>query len=245
MSLKTLNSLIALAAVCLFAACDKEDFPEADFGEPVTISITADGFISGTPDTRASESGYATSFVSGDKIGILVITADNNIVENNIPYRYNGTVWAPDGANTIHRYASGTTYLAYYPYSSAMNGKKTATEILAAFTPNIDQSAYAGYTASDLMTGTGTVSSTTLNITLKHALALVEIRLNAASPTQTTFSINGNDVKPYTFATGVYRYLAKPGEAAVSGTYLSVGKNIQYSQTFTIEGGKYTRLNVN
>jgi hypothetical protein len=194
---------------------------------------------------RALESGYTTSFISGDKIGILVITADNNIVENNISYRYNGTAWAPDGAQTIHRYASGTTYLAYYPYSSAMNGKKTAAEILAAFTPNIDQSAYAGYSASDLMMGTGTVSSATLNITLKHALALVEIHLNATSPTQPTFSIGGNDVKPFPFATGVYRYLAKPGGTTVSGTYTSAGKNIQYSQTFTIEGGKYTRLNVN
>jgi hypothetical protein len=234
-----------MATVCLFVSCDKEDLTEAHFGEPVTISVTANGFISGTPDTRASESGYVTSFVNGDKIGILVITADNNIVENNIPYRYNETAWAPDGVNTIHRYAPGTTYLAYYPYSSTMNGKKTATEILAAFTPNIDQSTYAGYTASDLMTGTGTVSSNTLNITLVHAMAMIEIRLNATSPTQPTFSIGGNDIKPYSFATSVYRYLAKSGETTVKGTYISGGKNIQYSQTFTIEGGKYTRLNVN
>jgi hypothetical protein len=244
-SLKTLKTLITSAAVCLFSACDTDDFSEAYFGEPVTISITADGFISGTPDTRASESGYTTSFVDGDKIGILVITADNNIVENNFPYRYNGTAWVPDGANTIHRYAPGTTYLAYYPYSSTMNGKKTTAEILTVFTPTLDQSTYAGYTASDLMTGTGTVSSTNLNITLKHALALIEVRLNATSPTQPAFSIGGNEVKPYPFATSVYRYLAKPGETTVRGTYTSSGKAIQYSQTFTIEGGKYTRLTVN
>jgi hypothetical protein len=245
MSLKTLKSLIALATVCLFVACDREDLAEAYFDEPVTISITADGFTSGTPDTRASENGYATTFTNGDKIGILVIAANGSIVEDNIPYRYNGTVWAPDGVQTIHRYPAGTTYLAYYPYSSAMNGKKTATEILTAFTPNSDQSVYAGYTASDLMTGTGTVSSTSLNITLKHALAMVEIHLNATSVTQPTFSIGGNSVKPYSITTGVYRYLVKPGETIVSGTYKVGSKVIRYSQTVTIEGGKYARLDVN
>jgi hypothetical protein len=247
-ALKTLR-IIAVAAVCLFTGCDKEDFTEACFSEQVTISITANGFDSGAPETRASENGYVTSFVSGDKIGILVITADGNIVENNIPYRYNGTVWTPDGANTIHRYSSGTTYLAYYPYSSTMNGKKTAAEIIAAFTPNGDQSVYAGYTASDLMTGTGTVSSATLNITLTHALALVEIHLKkekeSASLTQPAFSIGGSSVKPYAIATGVYRYLVKPGETTIGGTYIIGGKTIRYSQTVTMESGKYTRLDVN
>jgi hypothetical protein len=243
--LRSLKSLIALATISLFVSCDKEDFSEAYYDEPVTISITADGFTSGTPETRASESGYATTFVSGDKIGILVLTADGNIVEDNIPYRYNGTAWAPDGAQTIHRYPAGTTYLAYYPYSSAMNGKKTAAEILAAFTPNLDQSVYAGYTASDLMTGTGTISSTTLNITLKHALAMVEIHLNATSATQPTFSIDDSSVKPYLITTGVYRYLVKPGETTVSGTYKVGSKIIRYSQKITAESGKYTRLDVN
>jgi hypothetical protein len=244
-SLRTLKTLRIIASVCLFVACDREDFPEAYLDEPVTLSVTANGFTSGTPDTRASESGYVTTFVSGDKIGILVIAADGNIVEDNIPYRYSGTVWAPDGVNTVHRYSSGTTYLAYYPYSSAMNGKKTIAEILTAFTPNSDQSVYAGYTASDLMTGTGTVSSTTLNITLKHALSLVEIHLNATSASQPTFLIGGNSVKPYSIATGVYRYLVKPGETTVSGTYKVGTKVIQYSQPITIEGGKYARLDVN
>jgi hypothetical protein len=95
------------------------------------------------------------------------------------------------------------------------------------------------------MTGTGTVSSTTLNVTLKHALAMVDIRLNAASVTQPTFSIGGNSVKPYPFATGVYRYLVKPGETTVSGTYKVGSKVIRYSQTVTIESGKYARLDVN
>ncbi|GHT16292.1 hypothetical protein FACS189426_24200 [Bacteroidia bacterium] len=232
---------MVLMAVCLFAGCSEDDNLPNGTGEALTIQVSVQGFTSGSPETRTTDAGYTTSFATGDQIGITVIQ-DGVIRENNIPYEYGGTSWNPVAAPAgIY---TGVTYLIYYPYSAAMNGKTSVAEIVAAFTPKTDQSAPADYAASDLLTGTSSLSGgSILSTTLTHALALVEVSL-PASATSVTLSVGGASVTPY-FDGNVYRYLSKPvGTTTVSGGYTSFGTQKGYSKSVALAAGKYARLNV-
>jgi formylglycine-generating enzyme required for sulfatase activity len=231
--------IIPLIMVQTNSCTQDDELPQTGIG--LQLNVTAQGFASGNPETRASESGYVTTFTSGDKIGVTVISSANAILQDNIPCTYNGTAWTPDGSAAIYN-QSGATYLAYYPYSAAMDDKKTAAEILAAFTPKADQSAYTDYTASDLMTGAGTVSGTMLTIGLTHALALIEVSLPATA-TAVTLKAGTTDVTPYKNGAG-YRYIAKPQTGVtLSGGYTWFGETLTWQKTgVALTAGKYTKI---
>ncbi|GHU66985.1 hypothetical protein FACS189413_00940 [Bacteroidia bacterium] len=244
-NLRNLKSLISLTSLILFlGACSQDDELGRDAQLRVsTINITAADFASDNPETRASESGYVTTFTSGDKIGITVLSSANAILQDNIPCTYNGTAWTPDGAATITD-VTGGAYLAYYPYSATMSGKKTADEIRDAFTPKADQSAYTDYTSSDLMTGTGAVSATTLTIGLTHALALIEVSLPATA-TAATLKAGTTAVTPCKIGDS-YRYIAKPQTGVtLSGGYTYLGATLVWEKTgVALTVGKYTKIGV-
>lgn len=132
------------------------------------------------------EEGYKTVFKGGEQIGITAIK-NGSIYNgmNNIPFTYDATTdsWTPSN-NTLPQlyYYSGLTYIAYYPYDAAMSNKKSEQEIVDAFTPQTDQSTYASYTASDLMTATGTTTGSsgayTISFDLKHRMAMVEVSIH-------------------------------------------------------------------
>ncbi|GHV30350.1 hypothetical protein FACS1894177_02770 [Bacteroidia bacterium] len=233
---------MALASIAILASCAQDGEPFIPTGDALQINVSMTGFTSGSPETRTTDAGYTTSFAPGDQIGITVIQ-DGVIRENNIPYVYGGSSWNPI-ADPAYPYTGGTvTYLVYYPYSAAMNGKTSAADIVAAFTPKTDQSAQADYAASDLLTGTGSLSGSILSTTLTHALALVEVSL-PASATSVTLSVGGASVTPYVDG-NVYRYLSKPvGTTTVSGGYTSFGTQKGYSKSVALAAGKYARLNV-
>ncbi|GHU58252.1 hypothetical protein FACS189411_13340 [Bacteroidia bacterium] len=233
---------MALASIAILASCAQDGEPFIPTGDALQINVSMTGFTSGSPETRTSDAGYTTSFAPGDQIGITVIQ-DGVIRENNIPYEYGGTSWNPV-ADPAYPYTGGTvTYLVYYPYKVEMNGKTSAADIVAAFTPKTDQSAQADYAASDLLTGTGSLSGSILTTTLTHALALVEVSL-PASATSVTLSVGGASVTPYVDG-NVYRYLSKPvGTTTVSGGYTSFGTQKGYSKSVALAAGKYARLNV-
>ncbi|GHT32207.1 hypothetical protein AGMMS49574_15280 [Bacteroidia bacterium] len=200
------------------------------------------GFTSGSPETRTTDAGYTTSFATGDSIGITVIQ-DGVIKEDNIPYKYNGTNWNPVAAPADIYTAGIVTYLVYYPYSAAMNGKTSGADIVAAFTPKTNQSAPADYAASDLLTGTGSLVGSTLTATLTHALALVEVSLPAGASAP-TLKINGGGV--LTPSTTTFRYIAAPATGAtLSGSYTHSGKTFNWSKTgVNLEAGKYAQVNI-
>jgi hypothetical protein len=235
--LNPLIMLIMTPAVWLFSSCSQDDDVETLHATPLQINVTAQGFSSDNPETRATESGYTTTFSSGDKIGITVISSANAILQNNIPCTYNGSAWTPDNNATITR-VPDATYLAYYPYSTTMNSKRTAAEILAAFTPKTDQSSYANYTASDLMTGTGTVSGTTLTIRLAHALGLIEV----LPPTGAT-SVTINVGSPYKIDNS-YRLIRKPGIYNLRGSYIYSDKTQEWGIYATLTAGKYAKISM-
>lgn len=59
------------------------------------------------------------------------------MVFNNLEYKYNNGTW--EAVGDICYAQANMTYIAYYPYSTTMNGKKSEAEILNAFTVPTDQ----------------------------------------------------------------------------------------------------------
>ena len=240
--------MIIVATVALFTSCQYDDFPDRTVGHDGTleINITAEQFASGNIETRASDISYATKFTSGDRIGITVVKDGTTILEDNIPYEYDGSAWNPV-ANVVHLYpGTNISHLVYYPYDANMNGKTTAAAIVAAFTPKTDQSNPSDYTASDLMTGTGTLSGTTLTVTLTHALSLIELNF-PSGVSSVMLDIDGSaTLKPHSFE-GAFRYIAKPQDNPVelTGSYLAGSETMLWQlASVMLTAGKYIKINV-
>lgn len=179
---------IIVIFLCLFTilhacTCELTDTCEVLDDALLTVVATSEAFkpVEGTA-TRASENFYKTEFINGDQIGITAMK-DGKIVDgvNNICFTYNASTanWtAATGSPSLYYYQD-VTYLAYYPYDVGMSDKMSEQAIIDAFTPQADQSTYANYTKSDLMTGTGSVSvingKSVLTFQLAHRMSLLVI----------------------------------------------------------------------
>ena len=234
--------IIWMAAVV--SSCLKEDPTER--GDALQISVTAVGFTFGNPETRAINTGYATTLSTGDRIGITVVRDGTTILENNIPYVYSGSAWDPVTSACVHFFPdTNISYFAYYPYSTSMDGKLIA-DIIADFNPKTDQSNQNDYDASDLMTGMGVLSGATLTFKLTHALSLIELNFPAGTSSVVFDIEGGTSLKPYSF-NGLFRYIAKsqsrPVKLTGSCTVGSEKKNWQ-SPDVTLTAGEICRINV-
>lgn len=164
-----------------------------------------------TPGTRAVERGYGTEFTKGDRIGLYVVEkdaakpgADRTFLHENLCLTHDGKGWTlPDGKELTHQPPTGgeVLYFAYYPYQDNMEGKvfiealdeygNVTTEarwffgpLIDDWTPAADQRTYEAYTASDLMTAKGKVTTRTddtdgsvLSFEMEHQMALTIIRV--------------------------------------------------------------------
>lgn len=267
--------LVLLSAVSL-CSCSNDDEPvtTATDGTTLTVTARADGFAStdGTPQTRASENDYTTTFTNGDQIGVFAVKGGNVISDcKNVQLTYDGEKW---NGNVIYKYADAT-YFAYYPYTADMDDKTSVDKIVEAFNTTVsgttDQSTYANYTACDLMTASGdaaSVSGKSLSFTFSHAMSLIEISLPvqkyktseaadayeySAPVFNPTFSLAPNSgsattITPYYMGNGIYRYIVPAGAsgATVSGAFNTAdGKTIEYSKSsLPLSAGNYKRLNV-
>lgn len=258
-------SLLFLLCTSVLCGCanDDEQILSTD-GSTLTVHATANGFASADGvNTRASESGYTTTFTEGDQIGVFAVK-DGRAIEacKNVQLTYNGRGWEGDAVY----YYTGAEYFAYYPYDENMRDKTSVEEIVAAFTPQPDQSTNENYTKSDLMTADGVYpSDKTLNFHFEHKMSLIEISLPVqkyitpapdkyeySSPViGATFSIASGSgqqsITPYKMGGGVYRYIV-PAEVShtVGGEFQTGdGKTIEYSKAgFSLSAGNYKRLNV-
>ena len=240
--------LIFIAGIgAVLSSCRKDAVPDpAGRDHTLRINVTADGFTYGNTGTKAFNTGYATTLSTGDRIGITVIKDGATILENNIPYEYDGSVWVQ--VNSAVHYFSGTNidYIVYYPYSPVMDGKMMSAEIVANFSPQTDQSAQSAYDASDLMTGTGVLNGMTLSVTLTHALSLIELNF-PAGVTFVQFEIEGGTtLKPFFFE-GAYRYIAglQNSPVVLTGSYTVGGENKNWQlANVTLAEGKTCRINI-
>lgn len=254
------NSFITIALSFLMAACTAEEATTPqEQGVPLSITVSAEGFVPTNNVTRATDKEYATNFVSGDQIGVFAISEEGVVLDANVPYQCNGTTWAPvDADNAIHQYHyAGVTYFAYYPYSSAMDNAVNEAGIISSFTPKTDQSTQTAYSASDLMTGTGTVANEKLNVSLSHKMSLIVIRPEGdkyiagdyeyrSLYTTITAQQVGNVTAGYEPGDGTIRYLIPANTSAnISIEYTTMETaSPAYSTVLNPTAGKYYKYNI-
>lgn len=264
---------LACALILMLAACTSDaldELPPAGTdpdARPLTITVS-DGGMYATGQTRAQERGYSTVFTEGDCIGLYVVK-DGTLEVKNLCLTLQGGKWTlPAGASQL-LYSPDKSYHAYYPYQndSDMNGKVLPGDedffksVVQLWCVNPDQSTYAQYTASDLMTARGVYNNHTLSFAMEHRMSLLILQVPATKYTYTE-KIYGQEIsKSY------YRYTAVISENSYwqetpctarllvntkSPTILDPGPyeyyyngnretfNFNYSSQLNLQPGKYT-----
>ncbi|WP_455635845.1 fimbrillin family protein [Parabacteroides sp.] len=184
-----ISLLLSLCAAFLCGCTDDDDPIAVTDGTTLTIHATANGFTSTDGvNTRAAESGYATTFTTGDAIGVFAVKNNQIIADcKNVKCTYSADgSWTADASAPVYYYTDAQ-YFAYYPYKSELSAENITdvSGIVDYFNKNIatDQGTYAKYTACDLMTATATVSTATsggnksLSFSFAHQMSLIEISL--------------------------------------------------------------------
>lgn len=270
---------ILVATLCMFAACTQDELaePTLDARCPLSITVAGAGYVPGSgitpasvdaPSTRATENGYATEFTAGDACGLFIVQNGTVVTANvKLSATDNGTDDIAWKSEETLWYEPGGVYYLYYPWQEAPQGAPgegdavTATNdadffsaMITAWHPTDDQSEYAAYTASDLMTAQAEadVSASdvaTLSFTMVHRMALVVVKMPVSENTEPAVVLSAQfdeNARPYAFSDGVYRYLVNPA----SGTKL-VGYYDNGTREFVIEiaadyltGGSYKTYNV-
>lgn len=172
---------ILLLAVIMMASCSPDDTytdnltTKPGAAKPLCISVNRMDFLSDSKDTETRtthDDAFAASFKNDDRIGIIGISG-STVVFNNFEYKYNNGAWTAVNSNNICYAQANTTYIAYYPYSTAMNGTKSETAILDAFTVPTDQRSQKD--ENDLMAATIKVTTiqSQLTFSMKHLLCLL------------------------------------------------------------------------
>ena len=168
--------LYTALGVCLFSACRQEEFGEAGIATDAAglrLTVSASDFVpADSAATRAFDDESVTTFENGDKVGVIVLDGSGQLVDDNLPYTFDGTNWNADGTALYYDpvVMKGYTYLVYYPYTASANGMRTVEELKQIIIPQTDQSSEDAYRQSDLMVGTGTVAPE-INATLSHVYA--------------------------------------------------------------------------
>lgn len=260
--MKLIFNILCFWLAIYLVACTPEE--NNSVSTPFSLQVEAEGFSSADEtNTRASESGYGTAFSNGDKIGLIVLSAEGKLIDgmNNICYEYNGSNWVNSSSTPVYYY-SNATYLAYYPYNASMDGLASKDAIFAAFTPKEAQSDYAnGYTQSDLMITTGTpdLTTKTLKFSFTHLMAMLEFQFtqNLDGTASTVLLETGSTLTAtsggvdYQFCEltteKCYRLLLKPSVTVDLNLNYTIGKKTySYSETGVTmpAAGKYLRYNL-
>ena len=256
MKTQGIYTLLQVALILLLAACTREEFPAIQNKvQQLTISITDGGYASVVDNktTRAVENVYTTAFTEGDACGLYVVRGTQTLYSNVklIAERDADTgdlVWKSENTTPLMGGLSDEHYYLYYPYQADMSGK-TATltgsaltdaeffaPLIASWQPQKDQSTYANYTKSDLMTAKGTAAKGTnntlrLSFSMTHRMALAVIEMPATvyeftnTPAIPAYTVRiparfQTENLPYALPGGVYRYVVHPANATkLIGSY--------------------------
>ena len=205
---------LACALILMLAACTSDaldELPPAGTdpdARPLTITVS-DGGMYATGQTRAQERGYSTVFTEGDRIGLYVVK-DGTLEVKNLCLTLQGGKWTLPAGTSQLLYSPDKSYHAYYPYrkDGDLNGKVLPGDedffksVVQLWVVNPDQSTYAQYTASDLMTARGVYNNHTLSFAMEHRMSLLILQVPATKYTYTE-KIDGQEIsKSY------YRYTA-------------------------------------
>lgn len=197
--------LLVLGGVALFS-CVKDDIAgdEKVTGANGDISFEI-GFA---PQMRVSTAAdFTAAWEDGDEIGVFAVTHGTSLSEtasanyiNNVKLTYDGTSWTQ--ATPLYWPGGGAEldFYAYYPYDASATDPTAIT-----FNVKADQSGMTdgkpNYHLSDLLTaksdnsGDGWAKGSTVNLTFKHALAMVQMtiddRVGALNISKTTVKLRG------------------------------------------------------
>ena len=246
-----IHTLGAVALPLLLVSCQQEELPGmngASDTTPLSITVTDGGYALTTSAdgsqkaaTRATEDGYRTEFTDDDACGLYLVR-NGAIVYDNVKLSAtagtNGSLtWQPEAGVTLAGGMAGEHYFLYYPYLANMTDKVTASAtLISGWQPAADQSTYAAYTASDLMTATGTAvrtnGSISLSFSMTHRMAMAVIEMP-----KTVYKFNDNSIPDYVIATtadfgdnakpcrmadGTYRYIVNSASGTatnITGSY--------------------------
>lgn len=275
--MKTVKNILTLAASALLLfSCTQEDLVDpgrdAETGSLLTVTVSDAGYASAdsVPETKASDTGYQTTFESGDAIGVYVVEG-GEISQPNVKLTYNGSAWEGD----LRLGKEGAKYFAYYPYNESIQETEltaTASDADGFFTTYLeninlstDQSDQSKYSSADIMTATGTPAGESISFKMVHRMALVVIELPTKADVVTEYSLNTDanykwnvvtssstnitepsftGFKPFT-VDGKYRYLVKPGTANLGGSFKVDGtvKNYSFNPS-SVTSGQYKTYQV-
>lgn len=241
------------AALLMLGGCAKDDVSAVQEARRLSISVTDGGYapasgavLDGAPATRTVENGYATAFTAGDACGLYMVRGAQVVYDNLKLTAYadaagSGLLWGTGTGAVIDAGQSDELYYLYYPYQKDMSGKTASLTgvamtdaeffkpLIDGWQPADDQSTHAAYTASDLMTATGTASTGTggslrLTFSMAHRMALAVLDMpetvykftDSRVPDYTSFSraTFSTSVKSLNMYDGTYRHLVNPGSAS-------------------------------
>lgn len=268
-------SVILLLAVFV-TACNQNEEPDntpIPAGNELSVAVTADDFQAADAETRATETGYKTTFVEGDKIGVYVIAKDGKVlVKNRVLTRDVEGIW---GGNKLYYYKDAASYIAYYPYTENLTTQNIGSEedIVSYFTSklNEEQGSKDAYYACDVLTAP--VDAATLSdggqvtFNFAHKLSMIEVKVpvreyvtggdNTAAgyyeynvPVSLELTIGGEVYTPYAIDKGVYRCIVAPTAAdatlKVEGQFYDGDAPVTFSKdAITLAAGNYKSLKVN
>ena len=205
---------LACALILMLAACTSDaldELPPAGTdpdARPLTITVS-DGGMYATGQTRAQERGYRTVFTEGDRIGLYVVK-DGTLEVENLCLTLQGGKWTLPAGTSQLLYSPDRSYHAYYPYRDdrdliggvSPGDKDFFKTVVNYWLVETDQSTYAQYTASDLMTARGVYSNHTLSFAMEHRMSLFILQVPVTKYTYIE-KIDGQEIsKSY------YRYTA-------------------------------------
>lgn len=228
-----------LLAVCLLSACYTDDYEytagTSDESGLLSLTVSANDFaITGETSTRAADNGNTTTFENGDRVGLIVLNKHNNIIADNLPYKFDGSNWNFDSDNSGDKQPafydpSMNTCIVYYPYNAAAD--RTASvdvlKALSAFAHQADQSTEDAYRQSDLMVwhySGAPMKQITAKLEHVHSSFSLDVKAqrtlatgDAVSYTSPTledvifYDKDGRLLSPYCAEDGSYRYILPDG----------------------------------
>lgn len=257
---------ILLAAIAVLTSCNEDvmiDNPVPfDNNTPCDeLVVEIDGDNSQRAQTRVAYSGWATSFETGDQIGIYCWNG-TSVVASNVPFtkQSNGT-WTT-ATNTRVPYNASYTYFCYFPYNASHGytpgtsgnaDTRFATFITDASNKfwKADQSTKANYDASNLMMAQGTHvgSGNKVNFAMDHKRGLAVFTGDAADATFTGnipylmsgkkyFHMKPSTTTSFTDDEGTYSL------SAASGKYVSHSISSNYVDFGLPSGTKWAKGNI-
>ena len=259
MKTKHFISFITLASAFISTSC-LEDAMEArpHSSQSLNIMVKEANFNL----TRATYSGFSTTFVSGDKIGLYVVNG-SSVVNANAQYTYNGSEWSTP---SDIEYNDSYTYYAYYPYTASpytpdftQSGVDNIFSLFLNDASNkfhaIDQSTNAKYTACDLMIAQGTLAGeNTVTFSMYHKKGLAVFKGAASSATFTGnlpylqnsykyFLMKPSIETSFTDDGGTYTLTAPSGKYVTHTTKLSLTYTAPTAKSLTYTGSEQVLLN--